>query len=261
MPNSRTQQTRGRSTPSGNRSSRGGRGGRSTRTTSRSRQSRAGSTRSASSRRESPQRLAFTPNEANIEELVLQALETELGGVQVYETAIRCAQNEDLKEEWQEYLDQTRNHVEVVQEVCQKLGLDPNKETPGREIVRLCGQTFVQAMEKALESGDLEKAECVAAEMVVHAEVKDHGNWELIGLLAEELDGERAQAFQEAYDEVEEEEDEHLYHTMGWARELWIQGLGLPAALPPPEEEKDAKSMAQAAKAKAQRKRSVKASR
>jgi hypothetical protein len=25
---------------------------------------------------------------------------------------------------------------------------------------------------------------------------------------------------------------------MGWARELWLESLGLPAVLPPPEEEK-----------------------
>ena len=30
----------------------------------------------------------------------------------------------------------------------------------------------------------------------------------------------------------------HLYHTMGWTRELWIESLGMPAVLPPPEEEK-----------------------
>ncbi len=29
--------------------------------------------------------------------------------------------------------------------------------------------------------------------------------------------------------EVEEEEDEHLYHTTGWTRELWIETLGMPA--------------------------------
>jgi rubrerythrin len=36
-----------------------------------------------------------------VEELLYQALETELGGVQVYKTAIRCAENEELKEEWE----------------------------------------------------------------------------------------------------------------------------------------------------------------
>ena len=44
---------------------------------------------------------------------------------------------------------------------------------------------------------------------------------------------------QAAYQQVEDEEDEHLYHTTGWSRELWIASLGLPAVLPPPEEEKD----------------------
>ena len=45
-----------------------------------------------------------------------------------------------------------------------------------------------------------------------------------------------------AYDEVEDEEDEHLYHTTGWARELHLEALGLHAQLPPPEEEEDVKT-------------------
>jgi hypothetical protein len=53
---------------------------------------------------------------------------------------------------------------------------------------------------------------------------------------------------------VEEEEDEHLYHTMGWARELWLESLGLPAVLPPPEEKKHTKSAIGAERAKQARK-------
>lgn len=49
--------------------------------------------------------------------------------------------------------------------------------------------------------------------------------------------GARATALREAHAQVEEREDEHLYHTMGWARELWINSLDLPAVLPPPPEE------------------------
>ena len=49
--------------------------------------------------------------------------------------------------------------------------------------------------------------------------------------------------------EVEDEEDEHLYHTTGWTRELWIQSLGLPAVLPPPEEEKKVETAIGAARA------------
>ena len=48
---------------------------------------------------------------------------------------------------------------------------------------------------------------------------------------------------------MEEEEDEHLYHTMGWARELWLESLGIPAVLPPPEEQKKVTSAIGAARA------------
>ena len=50
-------------------------------------------------------------------ELVLQTLETELGGVEVYRTALKCASNEGLKEEWTEYLEQTERHVVIAREL------------------------------------------------------------------------------------------------------------------------------------------------
>ena len=49
-----------------------------------------------------------------LHELLYQALETEAGGVQVYETALQCAVNPDLKEEWQKYLEQTRTHEQMM---------------------------------------------------------------------------------------------------------------------------------------------------
>jgi hypothetical protein len=196
-------------------------------------------------------------NQEQLHELLYEALETEKGGVQVYETAIRCAVNEDLKEEWEEYLEQTRNHVEIVTSLCEHFGLDIEKETPGRKVVRHIGEALVQAMEQALSEGKPEAAQKVAAECVTLAETKDHANWELIGLLSEKMKGEDAKALKEAYEEVEEEEDEHLYHTQGWARELSVQGLGLPAALPPPEEKKDVKTAIGAARAKNDREKMV----
>jgi rubrerythrin len=188
-----------------------------------------------------------------VEELVYQALETELGGVQVYSTAVECAQNEDLKEEWEEYLEQTTRHVDVMRRVCDGLGLDPEAETPGRQIVRHKGQALVQAMKMAMKAGKPEAAELVACECVVDAETKDHQNWELMRMASEKLKGEDGRVLSEACDEVEEEEDEHLYHTMGWCRELWIQSLGMPAQVPPPEEEKDVKTAIGAARAKQSR--------
>ena len=189
-------------------------------------------------------------NQKELHDLLYQALETEMGGVKVYQTALQCVINDKLKEEWEEYLEQTESHVEVVRQVFAKLGLDPEVETPGRKVVRHIGESLVQAMEMARQGGEPAAAELVAAECVVHAETKDHLNWELIGFVIEKEKGEVGQALREAYNEVEEQEDEHLYHTKGWSRELWIRALGMPAVLPPPEEEKDVKTAIGAARAK-----------
>jgi hypothetical protein len=188
-----------------------------------------------------------------VKELLLQALETELGGVQVYELAVQCAVNDDLKEEWLKYLDQTRHHVKVVTGVLAELGLDSEEETPGRSVVRHVGESFVRAMQMALESGSAAAAQLVACECVVFAETKDHLNWELIGSVAEKSQGKRAEVLKAAHREIEEQEDEHLYHTTGWCRELWIDSLGMAAVLPPPEEEKDVKTAIGAARAKQSR--------
>ena len=184
-----------------------------------------------------------------IRELLYQALETEIGGVQVYTTALRCVENDDLKEEWEKYLDQTKNHVTIMEDVLTKLELDPNEETPGRKVVRTIGEALVQSMEMALAEGKPGAAQLVAAEAVVLAETKDHQNWHLIGELAKKAKGDVAKVLKEAYDEVEHEEDEHYYHTKGWARELWIESLGMKAVLPPPEEVKKVETAIGAARA------------
>ena len=57
-------------------------------------------------------------------ELLLQAYEHEKGGVLVYETALKCVVNPDLKEEWTKYLDQTRNHVRVLGDVLKGFEID-----------------------------------------------------------------------------------------------------------------------------------------
>ena len=191
------------------------------------------------------------------EELLYQALETELGGEQVYETAIECAQTDELREEWQKYLEETQNHQRIVLQIFDQLGLDANRETPGRQVVRHLGESFIKAMTMARQAAPGEPAELVAAECVVLAETKDHQNWELIGQLARELSGQEAKALKDAHAQVEDQEDEHLYHTMGWARELWIKSLGMKAVLPPPEEEKEVKTAIGAARARQSREKMI----
>ena len=87
--------------------------------------------------------------QAQVKELLLQSLEHERGGIQVYETALKCVVNEDLKEEWEKYLDQTQNHERILVKLMQQLSLDAEEDSPGRRIVKQLGGALVQAMETA----------------------------------------------------------------------------------------------------------------
>ena len=197
-------------------------------------------------------------NEKQVKELLYQALETEIGGQAVYKSAIECAENPELKEEWQKYLEETTEHERILRELFAKIGLDPEVATQGRAVIRMKGEALVAANMHALKHAGKSAAQLVAAESVVEAETKDHQNWELIGRCAEKAPRMMAQALKEAHAQVEDQEDEHLYHTMGWARELWIESLGLPAVLPPPEEEKKVKTAIDAARAEQTREEMLK---
>jgi hypothetical protein len=187
--------------------------------------------------------------EQQLEELLLQSLEHEKGGIEIYEAALECALNAELRQEWQRYLEQTRNHVRALREVCTALGLDPDWQSRGRAVVRKLGASLVAAMSDALATGSPEAAQLVACECVVLAETKDHLHWELIGRCAAKLRGITGSALSEAYERFEEQEDEHLYHSKGWCRELWIESLGMKAILPPFEERENAKAVLGAARA------------
>lgn len=188
-------------------------------------------------------------DQTRLEELLYQALETEQGGIKVYNAAISCAVNEDLRKEWEEYLEETKTHERVLLTVFESLGLDPAARPPGREVVGHIGRSLVKAMEMAKAAGDPAAAQLVAAECVVLAETKDHQNWELIGHIAGKSTGTATAILKQAHEAVEKDEDHHLYHTKGWCRELWIESLGLPAVLPPPEEVKNVETAIGASRA------------
>jgi rubrerythrin len=193
--------------------------------------------------------MASKRNPAQVKELLLQALETERGGIQVYTHAIQAAVNKDLRKEWEEYLEETRTHEKVLLNVFAELGLDPEEKSPGRAVVAHQGESLVAAISMAMENADPSGAELVAGECVVLAETKDHLNWELIGHVAKNTTGNEAKVLKAAFEAVEKDEDHHLYHTTGWTRELWIQALGFPAVLPPPEEVKQVETAIGASRA------------
>jgi hypothetical protein len=111
-------------------------------------------------------------------------------------------------------------------------------------------------MERAKAAGGYPAAvQRVACECIVLAETKDHLNWELLTKCAAHLRGDHRRALEEACEIVEAQEDEHLYHSRGYCRELWLDSLGLPAILPPPEEMQHVRSAISAAQAQQQSER------
>ena len=81
------------------------------------------------------------------------------------------------------------------------------------------------------------------------AETKDHLDWELLEKCVAQLEPSAAKSAAAVVEATEDEEDEHLYHSKGWCRELWLKSLGLAAILPPPEERKHVKTAIGAARA------------
>lgn len=186
---------------------------------------------------------------AQLKELVLQSLAHEHGGLRVYKTALKCAADERLKEEWGTYFEQTQRHVTILEQVCSSMEIDAEEQTPGTQVVTALAAALVRAMQDSLASGNRDAAQLVACECVVLAETKDHLDWQLIQACGKALKGEIGEALRDAAAAVEHEEEEHLYHSAGWCRELWLKSLGLKAVLPPPEDRKHVTSAIAAARA------------
>ena len=80
------------------------------------------------------------------------------------------------------------------------MGIDPKKETPGRQVVRHIGESLVKAMEMALSTGEKAAAQLVATECVTAAETMDNHHWELIGEMAKKTKDEQGKALREAHE-------------------------------------------------------------
>ena len=78
-----------------------------------------------------------------VKELLLQALEHEMGGVKVYETALKCVQNEDLKEEWEKYLEETEK-----QQIERSLRFHGGNRTRAAKELRISRATLINKIKR-----------------------------------------------------------------------------------------------------------------
>jgi hypothetical protein len=164
-------------------------------------------------------------NTQGLEHLLLQSLEHEHGAVAVYQAALRCAVDEALREEWEQYLAETRSHIDVLAELCDACRVDVEKDTVGRTAVRAIGAALVASIERALADGDADAAQLVACECVMLVESKDHLNWGLLDAKVRSNFRGPYAALKLACEQMEGEEDEHLFHARSWIRDLWRRRL------------------------------------
>jgi ferritin-like metal-binding protein YciE len=105
-----------------------------------------------------------------LQELLLQSLEHERCGVKVYETAIRCAALDDLRDAWAAHLGETKLHVQILEGVLQKLDIDPERASPSREVFCDLSESLVAVMEETRAAGNPNAAQWIARECVAVAE-------------------------------------------------------------------------------------------
>lgn len=119
--------------------------------------------------------------------LVYETLESEIGGLRVYRTALTCVRDAGLKSDWQAALGRADEHVRTLRELCPAWGLEPDCETPERMAVRLIGQCLIKAMHLSLGGGSSSTSQRVAAHCVASAESRGHLQWELLENMAATL--------------------------------------------------------------------------
>ena len=106
-------------------------------------------------------------------DLLLQALETEMGGADVYRTALKCVHNERLRQEWSADLAQAEKHVRILRDACERLGIDPQLDTPGRRAVRDSGRALMRSLLLALSEASVEGLDEIVCDCVALAGARD----------------------------------------------------------------------------------------
>jgi rubrerythrin len=142
-------------------------------------------------------------------------------GVHLYRTVAGMTQFPEWRDKYEEFLEQTEDHVRILSELISELGGDPMYVSP---VARMTEFQATKLMEPALLAGSVDNMtmELTMLEAVLLAEWKDQANWKLLRALADGLpDSASAQAIRRAVEQVETQEDEHVR----WAQQSWGKAL------------------------------------
>lgn len=169
-------------------------------------------------------------NERQVSELLLQSLEHQKCGVLIFEAALKCAVDMEFREELEGRLKGAHHAVDMFTEACFSLGMDPDRATPGRQVVRELGFALVDAMERASRVGPSTAAQLVACECITLAENKAQLCRELIGKCAENADREKQKVLAAVNSKIKNGEIGGVDYFHEWCRQLWAEALGIYAS-------------------------------
>jgi hypothetical protein len=172
-------------------------------------------------------------NHFNVEALLLQALETAIGSVRIYESAIAYSAHSSQILEWEQYLKEARCHVRALESLCEALQINVLAMAPARQVVRHISSSLVSAMDMAKPGEGSAVAQIVAGECVLLAETRNHVKWELIAQVGRHGRGHAATMLLEMHGDIRAEKNLHLASSQSWCRQLWEEALGLPAGAEP----------------------------
>jgi rubrerythrin len=145
-------------------------------------------------------------------------LMVEQGGLQLYTTVAARSKTPKLRAKYQEFGRETAHHREVLVKLITSLGGDPDYVSPSARMVQFKASKLLESA-MAIDGLSQAEIECGDLESVLLAETKDHADWHVLSLLAEQASGDLRKALQAAVAEVESDEDKHLE----WAREALSQ--------------------------------------
>jgi rubrerythrin len=111
-------------------------------------------------------------------------------------------QFQEWLDKYEEFLEQTEDHMRVLSELISELGGDPMYVSPPARMAEFQATKLMEA--------------------VLLAEWKDQANWKALSALADRLpDSESSQAIRRAVEQVEAQEDDHVR----WAQQSWGKAL------------------------------------
>lgn len=144
-------------------------------------------------------------SQAWLNDFLSEMLAVEEGGIKLYEKALGELQHEELRDKLEEFHEETQRHVELVEEMIEAAGADPNHKSPGAEAAehKAEGLLSTEVEEKLCDLNNIEN--------LVLAETKDHWDWEMLSSVVGRIEErELKAAVRAAVAEVFKQEREHL---------------------------------------------------